>query len=74
MTAVRIVQVLDMSIGKTGDLHVCSFTWVCNWLRRCDEGGLEGLRDLPRCGRPRRITRDVMDNIIANVADCCITR
>ena len=41
-----------------------SARWVRNWLRRYDEGGLEGPRDLPRSGRPRRIPRETIEQII----------
>ena len=55
MVAVRMVRVLDMSVDEAADILVHCPTWVRDWLSRYDEGGLEGLRDLPRCGRPRRI-------------------
>ena len=73
MVAVRMVHVLNMSVDETTHLQVHCPTWVRDWLRRYDEGGLEGLQDLPRCGRPRRILRNVMDEIITNVAGCHIT-
>ena len=73
MVAVRMVRVLDMSVDEAASIQVHCPTWVRDWLRRYDEGGLEGLRDIPRCGRPRRITRDAMDAIVANVAGCRIT-
>ena len=73
IVAVRMVRVLNMSVDETASILVHCPTWVRDWLRRYDEGGLEGLRDLPRCGRPRRILRNVMDEIIAKVADCRIT-
>ena len=73
MAAVRMVRVRNMSVDETADIRVHCPTWVRDWLRRYDEGGLEVLRDLPRCGRPRRITRDAMDAIVANVAGCRIT-
>ena len=73
MVAVRMVRALDMSVEETADIPVHCPTWVRDWLRRYDEGGLEGLRDLPRCGRPRKIPPNVMDDIIANMADCRIT-
>ena len=47
MVAVRMVRVLGMSVGDTADIQVRCPTWVRDWLRRYDEGGLEGLRDLP---------------------------
>ena len=72
MVAVRMVRVLNMSVDEAASIQVHCSTWVRDWLRRYDEGGLEGLRDLPRCGRPRRIPRGVIDGIIANVTDCRI--
>ena len=72
-TAVRMVHVLNMFVDDTADILIRCPTWVRDWLRRCDDGGLKGLRDLSRCGRPRRILRNVMDEIITNVAGCRIT-
>ena len=46
MVAVRMVRVLDMSVDETANLQVHCPMWVRDWLRRYDEGGLEGLRDL----------------------------
>ena len=60
IVAVRMVRVLNMSVDETASILVHCPTWVRDWLRSYDEGGLEGLRDLPRCGRPRRITRDAI--------------
>ena len=53
--AARMVRVRNMPVEGTADILVRCPTWVREWLRRYDEGGPEGLRDLPRCGRPRRI-------------------
>ena len=58
MVAVRMVRVLNMSVEETANLQVHCPTWVRDWLRRYDEEGLKGLRDLPRCGRSRRISSD----------------
>ena len=41
MVAVRMVRVLNMSVDETTDIQRRSPNWVCNWLRRFDEGGLE---------------------------------
>ena len=73
MVAVRMVRVRNMPVEETASILVHCPTWVRDRLRRYDEGGLEGLRDLPRCGRSRRILRNVMDGMIANVAGCRIT-
>ena len=72
MVAVRMVRVRNMSVSETADIQGRCPNWVRNWLRRYDEGGLEGLQDLLRHGRPRS-PRDVVGGIIANVAGCRIT-
>ena len=72
MVAVRMVRVRNMSVSETADIQGRCPNWVHNLLRRYDEGGLEGLRDLPRSGRPRRILRDTLDGIMAKVAYCGI--
>ena len=46
MVAVRMVRVLDISVEETASILVRCPTWIRDWLRRYDEGGLEGLRDL----------------------------
>ena len=73
MVAVRMVRVLNMSVDEAASIQVHCPTWVRDWPRRYDEGGFEDLRDIPRCGRPRRIPRSVMDDMDANVASCRIT-
>ena len=73
MVVVRMVRVRNMPVDETADIPVQCPMWVRNWLRRYDEGGLEGLRDLPRCGRLRRIPRNVMDDMVANVTGIRIT-
>ena len=73
MITVRMVRARNISVDETADILIRCPSWVRDWLRRYDEGGLEGLRDLPRCDWPRRITRDAMDAIVANVVGCRIT-
>ena len=58
-----VVWVLNMSVDEAANLQVHCPTRAHDWLRRYDEGSLEGLRDLPRCGRPRRIPRSIMRGI-----------
>ena len=50
MVAICMVRVPNISVEETADILVRCSMWVRDWLRRYDEGGLEGLRDLPRCG------------------------
>ena len=64
MLAVHMVYVRKAGIDETAAHLMRSARWVRNWLHRYDEGGLEGLRDLPRSGRPRRIPRETIEQII----------
>ena len=48
MVAVRMVRVLNISVEETANLEVHYLTWIRDWPRRYDEGGLEGFRDLPK--------------------------
>ena len=64
MLAVHMVYVRKAGIDETAAHLMRSARWVRNWLRRYDEGGLEGLWDLPRSGRPRRIPRETIEQII----------
>ena len=73
MVAVRMVRVLNISVEETADIQVRYHMWVRDRLRRYDEGCLEGFRDLPRCRRPRGISRSIMDDMVANVAGLRIT-
>ena len=50
MVAVRMVRVRNMTVDEVADIQGRSPNWVRNRLRRYDDGGLEGLRDLP-CAR-----------------------
>ena len=51
MLAVHMVYVRKADIDETAAYLMRSARWVRNWLHRYDEGGFEGLRDLPRSGR-----------------------
>ena len=51
MLAVHMAYVRKAGIDETAAHLMRSARWVRNWLRRYDEGGLEGLRDLPWGGR-----------------------
>ena len=55
-----MVSVREESIGKTATNLMQSERWVRDWLKRYDEGGLDGLRDLPRPSRPRAIPQETV--------------
>ena len=48
MVVVRMVRVCNMSVEETADIQGRSPNRARNWLRRYDEGSLEGLWDIPR--------------------------
>ena len=70
MVAIYTMYVLDMSVNEIARIQVLYPTWVRNRLRRYAE---EGLRNLLRCGRPRKIPCSVMNNMIVSVVGCRIT-
>ena len=73
MITVRIVRARNISMDDTVDILIRCPNWVRNRLRRYDEGGLEGLRDLPRCGRPRSIKNRIRGVIISRTSGSGIT-
>ena len=64
MLAVHMVRVRKMSVSETAANLMRSDWWVHVWLERFDAEGLDGLRDLPRSGRPLKIPREIMARII----------
>ena len=75
MLAVHMVCVRKMSVSEAAANLMRSDRWVHTWLERFDAGGLDGLRDLPRSGRPPKIPREIMARIIEQVVQPrCIPR
>ena len=64
MLAVHMVRVRKMNVSETAANLMRSDGWVHAWLERFDAEGLDGLRDLPRSGRPPKIPREIMARII----------
>ena len=64
MLAVHMVRMREMGIGETAASLMRSERRVRKWLRCFDTGGLNGLRGLPRTGRPPKIPREIMARII----------
>ena len=67
MLAVHMVHFRKVSIGDAAVNLLRCPKWVRNWLERFEAGGLEGLRDLPRSGRPPKISQEVMDGVLGKV-------
>jgi transposase len=40
------------------DLHR-SRSWACQWLKRYDRQGLDGLKDIPKSGRPTELPKEI---------------
>jgi transposase len=55
----RVRMVMHAKEGETGEAIAQRLGYtsraVRKWIRRYNEGGLDGLRDLPRSGRPRHL-------------------
>ena len=67
MLAVHLVHFRKMSIDDAAANLLRCPRWVRNWLERFKTGGLEGLRDLPRSGRPPKISQEAMDGVLGKV-------
>ena len=67
MLAVHLVHFRKMSIDDAAANLLRCPRWVRNWLERFETGGLEGLRDLPRSGRPPKISPEAMDGVLGKV-------
>ena len=67
MLAVHMVHFRKMSIDDAAANLLRCPRWVRNWLERFETGGLEGLRDLPRSGRPPKISPEAMDGVLGKV-------
>src|SRR5215212_6092550 len=51
------------TVPEIAALFEASRTTVRFWLRRFDAVGPAGLRDTPRCGRPRKVTPQVEEEL-----------
>jgi transposase len=51
------------------ELYNVSHKSVCNWVHRYNSGGLQGLTDRPRAGRPSRLTQGRQDALRQAVSD-----
>ena len=74
MLAVRMIHARKTSIEATADILMQSTGWVRYWLRGYDDGGLDGLRDLLRFGRPRSVPSEALNRIIIGIPSSRITR
>ena len=68
MLAVHMVYVREKSVSATAADLMRTDKWVYDWLKRFDAGGLDGLRDLPKSGRPANVPRTTMDRIIGKAS------
>lgn len=63
----RLYAVYQVSLGqpsrKLEDLYNTSFKQITNWVHRFEEGGVEGLKDKKRSGRPSQLNQEQMKEI-----------
>ena len=68
MLAVYMAYVREKSVSATAADLMRTDKWVYDWLKRFDAGGLDGLRDLPKSGRPASVPHTTMDRIIGKTS------
>ena len=63
----RLYAVYQVSLGqpsrKLEDLYNTSFKQITNWVHRFEAGGIEGLKDKKRSGRPSQLSQDQLMKI-----------
>ena len=64
MLGVLFVKVDKRSAEEAADLLRCSGNSVRRWVSRFEEAGSDGLRDLPRSGRPHKVSDAVIEEIL----------
>jgi transposase len=50
------------------EFHRCKW-WAYKWLKRFDKLGLEGLKDLPRSGRPQEVSEKIFSEIRSELSE-----
>jgi len=64
----RIVEDKKRIVDVAKELHRCR-AWAYKWYKRYNENGLEGLKDLPRTGRPPDVPKEIMVKIRKGLAE-----
>ena len=64
MLAVHMVRNRGLGVEETAENLMQSPNWVRMWVGRYDQGGFDALRDLPKSGRPRSISRETVDQLV----------
>ena len=64
MLGVLFVKVDKKSAEEAADLLRCGSNSVRRWVSRFEEAGSDGLRDLPRSGRPHKVSDAVIEEIL----------
>lgn len=68
IVAVNMVVANDKSVTEAADAIMMSDDWVRKWVDRYGGGGLDALRDLSRTGRPTKVGRVKLANMIKNAS------
>ena len=66
--AVHNVECLGRTHAETAEALMHCPGWVCDWVNRYREGGIDALRDTHRTGRPRDVPEDEMDMLLLGAA------
>jgi len=68
---IRAIWAMGRGIGRPEVALFCNVNddTVLEWINRFNSEGIDGLADRPRCGAPRRITKDEMSNCVIPVLD-----
>ena len=73
MLAVLMVCKDGKQVQETVNMLRHCPNWVRMWVDRFEAGGLDGLRDRPRSGRPRIVSKKQMDSIMLKITSAIAT-
>ena len=69
LVAVRAVRDLGMPQARVAEIFDRDRTTISRWTEWYDHDGPDGLRDLPRSGRPTKADPDILDHTMKEVAE-----
>ena len=67
MSAVLQFKIGGLSTGTIATINGCSERSIRNWINSFDEKGVEGLKDLPKSGRPQKVSNKKMLEILSGM-------
>ncbi len=69
LLVLNVVYQGKISAQVARDLHRCK-AWACEWLKRYDNEGIEGLKTRQKSGRPSELSKEIEYQIKKELKEC----